>query len=30
MKPTRIKKSAFKEFSKRDKWEAFLIGLLEK
>jgi HlyD family secretion protein len=30
MKPTRIKKSAFKEFSTRDKWEAFLIGLVEK
>ncbi|OAS87765.1 MULTISPECIES: efflux RND transporter periplasmic adaptor subunit [Metabacillus] len=30
MKPTRIKKAAFKEFSTRDKWEAFLIGLIEK
>ncbi|MBO1511804.1 efflux RND transporter periplasmic adaptor subunit [Metabacillus bambusae] len=30
MKPTRIKKDAFKEFSTRDKWEAFLIGLIEK
>ncbi|KKI93171.1 hypothetical protein WQ54_04760 [Bacillus sp. SA1-12] len=30
MKPGEIKKSAFKALSKREKWEAFLIGLIEK
>ncbi|MGM7721513.1 HlyD family efflux transporter periplasmic adaptor subunit [Metabacillus sp. Hm71] len=30
MKPRRIDKAAFKALSKRERWEAFLIGLVEK
>jgi hypothetical protein len=30
MKPNRIKKSAFEDISSQEKWELFLIGLIEK
>jgi hypothetical protein len=30
MKPNNIKKSAFEEITSHEKWELFLIGLIEK